>query len=129
MTNVETHVIEKRKDSTKTNTEENKDRATRTEDKVIDVNNTGIVVEGSKVIDHDKKTITEKPERTKRISIREIPLNTTTVPQNSPTKSEERNSDNQGDNKSQDNKDKKDTSASTSQGTGERRPSCEFVSF
>lgn len=121
VTNVDTQAIEAGKDKSKEITEKAKEE----KDAEV-VNNTGIVVEGNKVIDHDKKTVTEKKaEKTKKIPIREIPLNSTAVSKGSPKKTEGNNeSDKKGDDKSKNSKG--DSTATSSQGAGERRPSGEL---
>lgn len=88
-------------------------------------NNTGIVVEGNNVIDHDKKTITEKPKGTKKkITIKEIPVDKKLVPKDSPKKAEEnKESVKQADDKG---KDQGVSAGSTRQVQAERRPSGEL---
>ncbi|KAJ8715821.1 hypothetical protein PYW07_010303 [Mythimna separata] len=115
----------------------NKTKPNDNDNKVIieDVTNTdaqviqkGIVVEGNKIIDHDKKTITDKPKNAKKkITIQEIPLketaDTKAVSKDSPKKAEEnQESVKQGNDKNQD---KGNTATPTSQVQAERRPSAQ----
>ncbi|KAJ8709899.1 hypothetical protein PYW08_009903 [Mythimna loreyi] len=126
VTNTDAQVIEKGKDKTEKDKDKDVNKQEKREMKYF--NNTGIEVEGNKVIDHDKKTITEKPKNPKKkIIIQEIPIKETVdkkaVPKDSPKKVE----DNQDSTKERDDKsqDRGNTSSSTGQVQAERRPSAQ----
>lgn len=121
-----TEIIEKSTDNyTVEKTETGKDEVNTEGSKLKYFNKTGIIVEGDTIIDHDKKTITKNSgtksnKKMKKTPIIEIPLEKKAVPMDTPPKSEEKNENVKGDDKSDNNEDSK---ASTSEGSGERRPS------